>query len=243
MAHTYAADVAPTLVRDGAGVERTGNERTEADFLVTHTLRAEGFDASEDGAGRGIPLVSSFALRGRDGGAQAEIFGDGSTTGSLRAASGGSSRDYVAFTCKDDGADANASTAPTLRALAQRDSSANGGGQVAIAFGFADVADPVAANQGRTYTREGSHNFRLSNVAVARNAVRRLTPMECERLQGFPDRYTLVPYRHGKLAADGPRYRAIGNSMAVPVMAWIGARIDRVEAVPLLAASHVAFGP
>jgi len=61
-------------------------------------------------------------------------------------------------------------------------------------------------------------------------AVRRLTPKECERLQGFPDGYTDVIYR-GKPAADGPRYRALGNSMAVPVMAWIGKRIAMVEEV------------
>jgi len=60
-------------------------------------------------------------------------------------------------------------------------------------------------------------------------AVRRLTPKECERLQGFPDGYTDVIYRK-KPAADGPRYRALGNSMAVPVMAWIGQRIAEVEA-------------
>jgi DNA (cytosine-5)-methyltransferase 1 len=59
-------------------------------------------------------------------------------------------------------------------------------------------------------------------------AVRRLTPKECERLQGFPDGYTDVTYR-GKPAADGPRYRALGNSMAVPVMAWIGNRIQMVK--------------
>jgi len=59
-------------------------------------------------------------------------------------------------------------------------------------------------------------------------AVRRLTPRECERLQGFPDDYTLVTYRN-KLAADGPRYRALGNSMAVPVMRWIGERIAKVD--------------
>jgi DNA (cytosine-5)-methyltransferase 1 len=59
-------------------------------------------------------------------------------------------------------------------------------------------------------------------------AVRRLTPRECERLQGFPDDYTLIPYRN-KPAADGPRYKALGNSMAVPVMHWIGQRIQLVE--------------
>jgi len=60
--------------------------------------------------------------------------------------------------------------------------------------------------------------------------VRRLTPQECERLQGFPDDYTQVPYRN-KPAADGPRYKALGNSMAVPVMAWIGKRIQQVEEI------------
>lgn len=62
--------------------------------------------------------------------------------------------------------------------------------------------------------------------------VRRLTPRECERLQGFPSDWTKIPYR-GKPAEecpDGPRYKAIGNSMAVPVMRWIGERIALVEA-------------
>lgn len=62
-------------------------------------------------------------------------------------------------------------------------------------------------------------------------AVRRLTPTECERLQGFPDGWTRIPYR-GKPAEecpDGPRYKAIGNSMAVPVMRWIGERIGKAE--------------
>lgn len=64
-------------------------------------------------------------------------------------------------------------------------------------------------------------------------AVRRLTPMECERLQGFPDNWTRIPYR-GKPAEecpDGPRYKAIGNSMAVPVMRWIGERIAMVDEI------------
>ena len=62
-------------------------------------------------------------------------------------------------------------------------------------------------------------------------AVRRLTPTECERLQGFPDGWTRIPYR-GKPAEecpDGPRYKALGNSMAVPVMRWIGDRIWKAE--------------
>lgn len=63
------------------------------------------------------------------------------------------------------------------------------------------------------------------------SVVRRLTPRECERLQGMPDDWTRIPYR-GKPAddcPDGPRYKAIGNSMAVPVMRWIGERIEMVD--------------
>lgn len=129
----------------------------DTETFVAHSLRGEGFNASEDGTGRGTPLVPvAFDMRGRDGGAQMEGPHD---TANLRAASGGSSRSYVAA-----------------------------------------------------------------------SAVRRLTPRECERLQGFPDDYTLIPYR-GKPAADGPRYKALGNSMAVPVMRWIGERIAAVDAI------------
>jgi len=64
-------------------------------------------------------------------------------------------------------------------------------------------------------------------------AVRRLTPKECERLQGFPDDYTRIPYRNkpADLCPDGPRYKALGNSMAVPVMKWIGERIQKVDKI------------
>jgi DNA (cytosine-5)-methyltransferase 1 len=81
--------------------------------------------------------------------------------------------------------------------------------------------------QDRVYSTEGitpalncsqAHKFRFDM------AVRRLTPVECERLQGFPDNYTNIPK-----AADGNRYKALGNSMAVPVMRWIGERINMVN--------------
>ncbi len=81
-----------------------------------------------------------------------------------------------------------------------------------------------AGNQGTT----GGVPFTQSGMVV-----RRLTPRECERLQGFPDDYTLIPYRN-KLAdqcPDGPRYRALGNSMAVPVMRWMGERIMEANRV------------
>jgi DNA (cytosine-5)-methyltransferase 1 len=69
-------------------------------------------------------------------------------------------------------------------------------------------------------------------MAVASNlSVRRLTPTECERLQGFPDGFTQIPWRNkpAENCPDGPRYKALGNSMAVPCMRWIGERIQAVE--------------
>jgi DNA (cytosine-5)-methyltransferase 1 len=81
-----------------------------------------------------------------------------------------------------------------------------------------DTANIQAASGG------SSRSYALNEMSV-----RRLTPVECERLQGFPDDYTLIPYRN-RMAADGPRYKAMGNSMAVPVMRWIGERISEVEA-------------
>jgi site-specific DNA-cytosine methylase len=70
----------------------------------------------------------------------------------------------------------------------------------------------------------------LPAIATAMQ-VRRLTPVECERLQGFPDNYTNIPWRKSTESPDGPRYKAMGNSMAVPVMRWIGERIAAVEAL------------
>lgn len=160
------------------------------DFDVTHSLRADGFDASEDGTGRGTPLVP------------------------------------VAFSCKDHGADA-ADTAPTLRAMGHSGSHANAGGQVAVAFQSSQSGvrtDDVHA------TLDSNNGSRRHNGAIHGSAVRRLTPRECERLQGFPDNFTLVTFR-GKPAADGPRYKALGNSMAVPCMAWLGQRIQSVHSI------------
>lgn len=74
---------------------------------------------------------------------------------------------------------------------------------------------------------KGTHNNAGHHTKTFTGSIaRRLTPLECERLQGFPDNYTLIPG-----AKDGPRYAAIGNSMAVPVMRWIGERIDVVDKI------------
>jgi len=78
-----------------------------------------------------------------------------------------------------------------------------------------------------TLTARAENNNFLGGQAMA---VRRLSPKECERLQGFPDGYTDIQPK-GKATPDGPRYKALGNSMAVPVMAWIGERIAQVEGI------------
>nr|WP_061179773.1 DNA cytosine methyltransferase [Caballeronia pedi] len=125
-------------------------------------IRFEGGDGQRTGAistgggkpGQGIPTVLSVALRGREGGATAELGDD--IAGCLRASSGGGDKPHV----------------------------------------------------------------------LVKMRVRRLMPVECERLQGFDDGHTLVPVR-GKDAADGPRYKVLGNSMAVPCMKWLGRRINR----------------
>ncbi len=83
-----------------------------------------------------------------------------------------------------------------------------------------DVAYGVTAESDAKQTDRGTR--------VLQGAVRRLTPLECERLQGFPDGYTAIQFL-GKPASDSQRYRALGNSMAVPVMRWLGARLVFVD--------------
>ena len=113
-------------------------------------------------------------------------------------------------------------TAPTLRAKE-------------TANDFAPmVAQPVAP--ALTASNDSSRSPQSSEVTQQVTAVhsvtmqvRRLTPTECERLQGFPDQYTNIPWRKKPESPDGPRYKALGNSMAVPVMNWIGQRIQKVS--------------
>jgi DNA (cytosine-5)-methyltransferase 1 len=86
---------------------------------------------------------------------------------------------------------------------------------------------------GKSYLGQDEKAFTISTTQdqhlYANMAVRRLTPTECERLQGFPDGFTNVPWRKKDTSPDGPRYKALGNSMAVPCMAWIGEGIDMIE--------------
>jgi DNA (cytosine-5)-methyltransferase 1 len=99
---------------------------------------------------------------------------------------------------------------------------------------FAFDETQVTCRDNRSNPRVGQASHPLASTArppsIAGAGVRRLMPVECERLQGFPDGYTAIRFR-GKPAADGPRYRALGNSMAVPVIRWILSRIDMAESL------------
>lgn len=138
----------------------------------------------------------------------------------------------IAFSYKDNGADATSDLSPTIRAGNHDKSHANSGQPPAIAYAF--KAGQGAKAGGIGYAEEqsptltsASSGTNLAPAVMHGVAVRRLTPIECERLQGFPDNHTMIIWR-GKDAdecPDGPRYKAIGNSMAVPVMRWIGERI------------------
>jgi DNA (cytosine-5)-methyltransferase 1 len=94
----------------------------------------------------------------------------------------------------------------------------------AIAIGFDAFNNSVTGNVSKTLDT-GSDYHHVPNIYNQSMAVRRLTPVECERLQGFPDNYTNIKEN----CPDGPRYKAMGNSMAVPVMRWIGERINKVN--------------
>jgi len=159
-----------------AGGMRRQDYETETETMIAHSLRADGFDASEDGTGRGTPLVP------------------------------------IGFPSHPLAAGAHV-PAIAIQAGALRENPDSG-------------PDGAGVSEGIAYTLEARAEVQGVQSAWA---VRRLTPTECERLQGFPDDYTAVPYRK-KPAADGPRYKALGNSMAVNAMRWIGRRIELVEA-------------
>lgn len=190
--------VAPTLSARTRGGGGLGTDFECDGGLIAHALRGEGFDESEDGTGRGTPIVP------------------------------------IAFDCKASGQNGFGvgEIASTMRSMGHANSHQNGGGHLAVAVNIrgregggtaelsGDIATALRASQG------GGDKLH----ALTGSAVRRLTPRECCRLQGFPDDYLDVMFR-GKPAADGPRYKALGNSMAVPVMHWIGKRIELVESL------------
>lgn len=144
--------------------------------------------------------------------------------GALAAQPGIKQQTYI---CRADG-QANAMTsvnlAPTLTSHAKKDPP--------LIYPAEDSIGEGALIQRDMSATLSTHNIQTPITGGREKrglTVRRLTPRECERLQGFPDDYTDIPYRNKEHAPDGPRYKALGNSMAVPVMRWIGERIRMVE--------------
>lgn len=207
-----------------------GRQDYETETLVTHSLRGEGFDASEDGTGRGTPLVP-VAFDWQGSGKQTTLGASEHGAGAL----GTSKVPAVAFAensrnelrlCGGDG---------SVAAQLTTGGGKPGQGMPCVAFQERGRTDGLELEIGGDIayaltSPNGGGRAQERNVLTPSMSVRRLTPTECERLQGFPDGYTLVPYR-GKPASDGPRYKALGNSMAVPVMRWIGERIAMVSAI------------
>lgn len=221
-----AFDVAPT-VTGGPPYSRTGNDRVETDALIAHTLKAEGFDASEDGTGRGTPLVPvAFSYKDSGNEAANDLSPTLGALGGYDANGGGQMAVAVSLRGRDGGATAElgGDIQNALRA-------SQGGGDKPHVLAAAFKYTMGAKAHGIGYAEEQSPTLDIrpeSNAVFSQHmAVRRLTPVECERLQGFPDGYTNIPWRGKPEAPDGPRYKALGNSMAVPVMRWIGKRIAK----------------
>ncbi len=185
---------------------------------VAHTLRGDGFDASEDGTGRGTPLV---AVADPAQVTSPENRSNPSPELCHRLPKSAATTLPVAFGCKDLAPSATVNLAPTLRSMPSRKGHENGGGQVAVAVAIRGRQGGASAECSElpSALRASQGGADKAHVLDAMR-VRRLTPVECERLMGFPDNYTAISG-----AADGPRYRALGNSMAVPIVRWIGERL------------------
>lgn len=197
--------VQPLVFNPNAGItEKGGGFALSED--VTPTLKTDH-----------NPAVA-FASNQRDEVRELEV------AGALAAQPGIKQQTYI---CRADG-QANAMTsvdmAPTLTSHAKKDPPLIYPAEDSIgedALIQRDMSATLSTHNTQTLITGGREKRSLT--------VRRLTPRECERLQGFPDDYTDIPYRNKEHAPDGPRYKALGNSMAVPVMRWIGERIRMVE--------------
>lgn len=217
---------------------------------ISHTLGSanNGKGCSEDGTGRGIPVITqpdrttttvqamAFAQNTRD-----EVrleAGDGHIVGTIATGGGKPGQGQPMILChNDDAAPKTAKNVPVAAARAALSVCLRGrpggstielGDGVAAALrtgaGGSDKAHVVMNTTEEHFVGQMLPCGETGLSAWAGWRVRRLMPLETERLQGFPDNYTLVAYR-GKPAADAPRYRAIGNSIAVPCLAWIGKRL------------------
>jgi DNA (cytosine-5)-methyltransferase 1 len=251
----FAACAAPSLTASGRGVERTGETRGQDPVIAVQAFggnntsgaidvaTARSASASASASGRMDFESETFLVAGAPVGVDGfngQITGDVAATmgtrGSSETASGPQAMVPIAFSAKDHGADAMDDCSPTLRAGGHAGSHANAGVMPAIAyiaddykdgpFEEADLARPLTTSTDRT---------RAAPI-IGGMQVRRLTPLETERLMGQPDNYTAIQIR-GKPAADGPRYKSHGNSWAINCVSWIGERINQVEALTAMEAA------
>lgn len=179
------ADVHPCL--RGGNRHNNSDATMEAQMLVTHALTAEGHDASEDGTGRGVPLVTTF---------QADEYANGS---------------FEQLDCARP-----MTISPDRSRAAPIVVGGFKGGQGAKAH-----SDGYAVEQAQTLVASNSGTQGSPKCHVG-SSVRRLTEVECERLQGFPDDFTAG-------LSGSARYRALGNAVSVPVAEWIGRRIVKAD--------------
>jgi DNA (cytosine-5)-methyltransferase 1 len=202
----------------------------ESETFVAHSLRAEGFDAGEDGTGRGTPLVA-FAQNQRDEVRCMDV------AGALAAEPGAKQQTYAwSIMPQNSGRDYKAREVDVAQpVMGSGPVGGNQGGDYIQTYTLHGADKTVStatetdiAGSIRTKPPGGIENS-STTVALQLFAVRRLTPRECERLQGFPDGWTDVVYR-GKPAADGPRYQALGNAFAIPVVRWIARRLVAEDA-------------
>ena len=169
------------------------------------------------------PHAVAFAQNTRD---EVRIVGDGTLSGALAASQGMKQTTYVCETANTNSNGLGAYESDLMKTLDTNNSAA-----VAVDPVICMADDNAKAAIDEDMCGSLKVGGRAPSIAQGRMVVRRLTPMECERLQGFQDDWTKVPYR-GKPAEecpDGPRYKAIGNSFAVPVVRWIGERIAMAD--------------
>lgn len=151
----------------------------------------------------------------------------------------------IAFDCKASGMAGFGvgDIASTMRAMGHAGSHSNGGGQLAVAYPIQEcnVSRANLKGTGTGLGQAGDPMFTLQaaqphGVATAMQ-VRRLTPTECERLQGFPDGWTQIPWRNKPASEcpDGPRYKALGNSWATHVVNWLGRRLAKAKGLEVSA--------
>jgi DNA (cytosine-5)-methyltransferase 1 len=148
-----------------------------------------------------------------------QIGGDGQVVGALAADAGAQQQNYIAFHPTQD----PISNTDVCHAIG----TGNGQGCATAAVFVQDDTTPKVGDDLANCLRRDAGGEGACVLPPVSMQVRRLTPVECERLQGFPDGYTAIPWRKKPASEcpDGPRYKALGNSWAVPVVRWIGRRI------------------